>query len=211
MLEVIRLLNSIPDDEALERLRVLRREIDTSVILTILRQDVNSGQQPDQSKSSSQEDDDPFQELELASQYPNVYPTVPRRNMDTLRETTYQQLVERSSGGHQSTSARIEDRNSVDSVSDFCDPRLSKLDIQVWTKVPIPSELAARTISLYLETDHPLLGFFEPDQFLSDLIEGKTKHCSSLLVNSLLYWASVRIAPVALFNSGCHINAVYSK
>lgn len=210
MLEVIRLLNSIPDDEALERLRILRREIDTSVILSILRQDVDSDQQPNQPKPSFEEDD-PFQELELAFQYPNVYPTVPRRNMDTLRETTYQQLVERSSGRHQSTSAQIEDRNSIDSFSDFCDPRLAKLDIHLWTKVPISSELAARTISLYLETDHPLLSFFEPDQFLSDLIEGKTKYCSSLLVNSLLYWASVSIALVPLFNSGCLINAVYSK
>lgn len=190
LLEVIRLLNSIPDDETLERLRVLRREIDTSVILTILRQDVDSSQQPLDKSESSSEGGDPFQVLELSSQYPNVYPMVPHRSMETLRETTYQQLIVGGRGRHQSIPAQTEDPNPIDSVSEIYDPRLSRLNIHLWTKVPISSELAARTITLYLETDHPLLGFFEPDLFLSDLIEGKTKYCSSLLVNSLLYWAS---------------------
>jgi hypothetical protein len=44
------------------------------------------------------------------------------------------------------------------------------LDITFWTTVPVTSETAAKAISLYLETDHPLLGTFDPDLFVADLI-----------------------------------------
>lgn len=73
----------------------------------------------------------------------------------------------------------------------LCDERLHQLDIRFWTQVEISNELAAQAISLYLETDHPLLGHFDPDLFLSDLIDKKNRFCSPVLVNSLLYWASV--------------------
>lgn len=91
---------------------------------------------------------------------------VPRRNMETLRETTYQQLVESSRGRHESTSAQIEDRNLIDPISEFCNSRLSTLNTHLWTKVPISTELVAQTIYLYLETDHLLLNVFEPRPFL---------------------------------------------
>lgn len=73
----------------------------------------------------------------------------------------------------------------------LCDPRLSSLDITHWTDVEIGNDLAAKCISLYLETDHPLLGHFHPDQFVEQLISGEQQHCSALLVNALLYWACV--------------------
>lgn len=77
----------------------------------------------------------------------------------------------------------------------ICDPRLEHLRISRWTAVDIDNGTAAKCISLYLQTDHPLLGHFDPDLFLDDLLspEGQpTEYCSSLLVNSLLYWACVR-------------------
>lgn len=73
----------------------------------------------------------------------------------------------------------------------YCDARLAMLDMSVWTTVPIPNDLAAAAISLYLQTDHPLLGFFDADVFLDDLLEGRSRYCSTLLVSSLLFWALV--------------------
>ncbi|KAK8074389.1 hypothetical protein PG997_009052 [Apiospora hydei] len=70
----------------------------------------------------------------------------------------------------------------------LCDARLKSLRIRYWTNVPIPDEAAARVISMYLETDHPLLGMFDPDQFISDLLDQKQQTCSALVVNALLYW-----------------------
>ncbi|KAK8013763.1 hypothetical protein PG991_009356 [Apiospora marii] len=70
----------------------------------------------------------------------------------------------------------------------FCDARLKSLRVRHWTSVPIPNEAAARIISMYLETDHPLLGMFDPDSFISDLVEHREQSCSVLVVNALLYW-----------------------
>ncbi|KAK8070947.1 hypothetical protein PG997_011150 [Apiospora hydei] len=73
---------------------------------------------------------------------------------------------------------------------DYCDDRLSGLHISAWTTVQISNELAARIVSLYLKTDHPMLGTFDPDLFVSDLVTQQKRFCSSLLVNALLYWGS---------------------
>ncbi|KAK1579480.1 uncharacterized protein LY79DRAFT_522642 [Colletotrichum navitas] len=69
------------------------------------------------------------------------------------------------------------------------DPRLKNLNIGFWTVVPITDQDAADIISLYLETDHPLLGLFDADLFLDDLIGGQFRYCSALLVNALLAFA----------------------
>ena len=74
----------------------------------------------------------------------------------------------------------------------LCDSRLRKLNIRNWTNVDIDNDLAAKCISLYLETDHPLLGHFDAELFVSHLIlEQSSDYCTPLLVNSLLYWACV--------------------
>lgn len=76
---------------------------------------------------------------------------------------------------------------------ELCDPRLQELNIRYWTNVDIDSDMATRCISLYLETDHPLLGHFDPELFISHLVSERTEYCSSLLVNALLYWACVSV------------------
>ncbi|QGI96754.1 hypothetical protein CEK26_009823 [Fusarium fujikuroi] len=70
-----------------------------------------------------------------------------------------------------------------------CDKRLEELNIGFWTSVPIASDLAAKVISLYLETDHPLLGPFDPTLFMEDLVHCRTKHCSKLLASTIMYWS----------------------
>ncbi|KAH8893966.1 hypothetical protein GQ53DRAFT_644312 [Thozetella sp. PMI_491] len=72
---------------------------------------------------------------------------------------------------------------------DYCDERLLLIDMTQWTTVAVTNAFAARAISLYLETDHPLLGLFDADLFLEDLVNGKLNFCSPLLVNALLCWA----------------------
>ncbi|KAL0932031.1 C6 transcription factor [Colletotrichum truncatum] len=69
------------------------------------------------------------------------------------------------------------------------DPRLKDLDITYWTAVSIPSDVAAQVISLYLETDHAILGLFDPDLFIHDLIHFEHRFCSPLLVSALLSFA----------------------
>jgi hypothetical protein len=74
---------------------------------------------------------------------------------------------------------------------DFCHLRLQGLNISRWTNVSIGNGFAARVIKLYLETDHPLLGIFDPYLFIDDLVDGGTNYCSSFLVNTLMFLGCV--------------------
>jgi len=71
----------------------------------------------------------------------------------------------------------------------YCDERLAMLDMSMWTTVPISNGLTAAATSLYLQIDHPLFGFFDADVFLEDLLVGRPRYCSKLLVSALLFWA----------------------
>lgn len=55
------------------------------------------------------------------------------------------------------------------------------------------TEFAALAISFYLTTDHPILGLFDADLFLGDLVARKLDFCTPLLLNALLAFACVRI------------------
>lgn len=83
----------------------------------------------------------------------------------------------------------------------LCDPILHSLRIGYWTTVDITDELAGRVISFYLEVNHPLFGFFEPDLFVHDLVYRQPRFCSALLVNAVLAYACVRYSLVAVSRS----------
>lgn len=79
----------------------------------------------------------------------------------------------------------------------YVDSRLERLNIAYWTKVPITNEFAASVLSLYLETDHPVVALFDADLFLADLVGQRFNFCSPLLVCSLLFWACVSRSPAS--------------
>ena len=66
------------------------------------------------------------------------------------------------------------------------DSRLDGLNVAFWTDVPLTNQCARGAISLYLETDHPIVGMFDASRFLSDLVACNDRHCSRLLFSSLL-------------------------
>ena len=68
---------------------------------------------------------------------------------------------------------------------------LRDLKLDQWSRVPIDRMLAASAISLYLSSEHPLFGYFDPRFFIMDLQAGRQRFCSSLLVNALLCRACV--------------------
>ncbi|QYS99728.1 Zn(2)-C6 fungal-type domain-containing protein [Trichoderma simmonsii] len=188
LLEVIRLMNALPDDEILDKLKSLRREGAASAVLSSLRDKAGTLQHSDLNFEAATMSD-AFQSLELGDEYPNAYPETPTLSLETLEEATYQQLIHtaRKDSGTEVIQGTTQ-HEAVPELS-LCDSRLAQLDIGNWTNVIISNEYAARTISLYLETDHPLLGFFEPNLFVASLTAGKTDYCSPMLVNALLYWA----------------------
>ena len=73
----------------------------------------------------------------------------------------------------------------------LCDERLLLIDVNYWSAVAIDPALAATLISSFLTTEHDILGFFDADLFITDLVTKNHDHCSPLLVNALLFTACV--------------------
>ncbi|KAK4082759.1 uncharacterized protein Triagg1_1649 [Trichoderma aggressivum f. europaeum] len=170
LVEVMRLLNALPERETIRLLHSLRSENDAAVILSTLRDGVPSIRRPSELRNAVAIMDDSFQSLELESQNPNAYPFLPPVMPQTLSKEAYSQLT--TSDRRQTASASpplFWDADPTESPISLCDSRLFQINISHWTNVPVSNETAARAISLYLETDHPLLGYFDPNLFVSDL------------------------------------------
>ncbi|KAK6866092.1 hypothetical protein PG995_002620 [Apiospora arundinis] len=71
----------------------------------------------------------------------------------------------------------------------LCDSRLHQLRMDYWTRVPISDELAARVISSYLVREHPMLGLFDADLFITDLVERRLRFCTPFLLSALMFYA----------------------
>lgn len=105
----------------------------------------------------------------------------------------------RSSAAFESSATTTQNTLLIDSrptaeptpIPALCDERLRDLDMSRWVSMPISNMLAAHVISLYLQTDHPLLGTFDPDLFVGDLVHGRTQFCSQFLVHTIMYWGCV--------------------
>lgn len=76
-------------------------------------------------------------------------------------------------------------------AANYCDPRLSRIETNYWTRIPISNEFTAAVLSHYFENDHTIFGCIDADLFLSDLIDKKLDYCSPFLFSSLLSIACV--------------------
>jgi hypothetical protein len=66
------------------------------------------------------------------------------------------------------------------------DSGLGGAKISKWTTVIVEESILVHLLELYFLLDYPFFHFFHKDLFLSDLTVGRTRHCSSLLVNAVL-------------------------
>lgn len=74
---------------------------------------------------------------------------------------------------------------------DLTDNRLWDVRIHYWTTVPVSDRFAAELFSTFLEVELPVYGFFDPELFVRDLVMQDVRFSSPLLVNAVLFWASV--------------------
>ena len=81
------------------------------------------------------------------------------------------------------------------------DPRLEDLDVSYWVTSPVPNRVASQVISLYLDAIHPLVGSFDPDLFINDLISHRHLHCSRLLVIAVIYLGCVSLPWLGMLGS----------
>jgi hypothetical protein len=188
--ELLEKLKTLPEIESIELLRKFRAAVTPTSLLSPMSD--TKQQDPDQTPElpappSPRHQPPPILastasgiELELLTRYPIAYPTLPPvdLNVDSLLQPP------------------LTDSDAREDT--YCDDRLHLLDITKWSDVKIPNDLAARIVSFYLQIDHPLLGLFDADLFLRDLIKLQHNFCSSMLVNAVLAWASVSPNPQGL-------------
>jgi hypothetical protein len=216
--DVLELLLSLPEDQALAAHRQLRGASSLADVLSSLQGSMHGRHQPS-SIRTAQAISPPTSsglEFELTVRHRMAYPTLfpldlaslsadPRlRPVQRLPQAQGQVLLlEGSSPSDTTTSPSTSSSNShatpgtqsfikqeEESIGPhrdtYCDERLHRLRIGYWTGVSIQDQVAARAISHYLQSNHAIFGFFDPDLFIHDLVEHRHEYCSSFLVNALL-------------------------
>lgn len=73
----------------------------------------------------------------------------------------------------------------------YCDDRLNHLEVSYWTAIPIDNEFVACILSHYLIHQHAIFGCFDPETFLSDLVNHKIDFCSPFLFAAVMALACV--------------------
>lgn len=172
-----------PDDELLPKVHRLRLSESLSSSLSSSQARVGSLTQISEHASARAvlPSTETSIEFELPVLHPMTYPLLapPSRSSASLL------------GGSAQTTPSSNMSKSPSEPCTYCDPRLELLTVSFWTRIPIENGLAARAISHYLQTDHPVLGFFDADLFLRDLVEQGLNFCSAFLFHSVMSLACV--------------------
>lgn len=88
---------------------------------------------------------------------------------------------------------------------ELVDPRVGSVKASRWTTVTVDDALVQKLIQIYFLFDFPYYTFLHKDHFLQDMVEGRERYCSSLLVNVILAQACVShilnpVSPTLLIN-----------
>ncbi|KZL84880.1 c6 transcription factor [Colletotrichum incanum] len=208
--DLLEILKNVPDDEALEALKLLRSGNKPAEVGSALRR-YNVGLSQAALNRAILPPKQSSLEFELMTRHPLAYPTwapvrplridlefllLPRK----LRRDGAGQIVTAGSSdgrsyltpyGHERRERSPDAECLVEPLrpSTLYDNRLLGVDITQWTDVPITSEFFIAVLQLYLETDHPMMPLIEVDLLLEGLL-GRTEFCSRILIHALLAWAS---------------------
>ncbi|KAI1417601.1 hypothetical protein F5Y13DRAFT_151386 [Hypoxylon sp. FL1857] len=201
--ELVELLKSLPEDQALGLLASLREKGDATSVLSEFKgmPDASGRVRPDI-------------ESELKAKYKNAYPPLEHIVPSVLAASNLLKSdfgvissdkdvhhdIQQTQVGRSDIDRNMASPIDIDSAvshfrsplssgqgPDYFDNRLRGLKIGFWTDIEITDEFAAQVISLYLRTDHPLLGLFDPDVFITDLVSQQASFCSRFLLHSLMY------------------------
>ena len=204
--DILNRLQSVPEYEAVSIIRRLRSTHSVSTVRTSIEDGASTAYRPSDHQDARAVPPRTRSkvEFELAILHEKVYPLLAPPNSESidvngLLRTAQQKSPESQSRSPQcgTNARRASFESELPQIPSYCDDRLTYLEIDYWTKVPLSNVFAASAISMYLENDHPILGFFDADLVLTDLINQQLTFCSAFLVSSLLYLACVS-EPTAL-------------
>lgn len=199
-LEVLELLKMLPEKQASALLDALRETGDVESALSVFGErggDIGSlALEPGAQGSSSVRN---MLELELMDKNSKAYPPTRPIHASVLAKSDLLRPVRPSAEAYEnppalhaaSASRRFQLPASPRQEAAYCDERLHNLQVGYWTDVTVTDDFAARVLSLYITTDHPLLGLFSPDLFITDLVNHQARFCSRFLFHALMYLGCV--------------------
>jgi hypothetical protein len=143
-----------------------------------------------------------FPETRLRYSFPDFasWPTVFRDPEDPYLQA---QLLDFAAGSDSSHDAAVSSASPVPSpdlhiyqipyhAAQMVDPRLSSVKAARWTSVTNDDGLVSRLLAVYFQFEYSRTRLFQKDLFLDDLVRGRRRFCSPLLVNCILANAAVR-------------------
>ncbi|RYO76663.1 hypothetical protein DL766_009508 [Monosporascus sp. MC13-8B] len=71
-------------------------------------------------------------------------------------------------------------------AAEIVDPRISAVDASYWTTVNRDNTLLRVLLGTYFVSEYRFHPYFDKDLFLEDMVNGRTRFCSALLVNAIL-------------------------
>ncbi|KAI8945961.1 hypothetical protein F4801DRAFT_566339 [Xylaria longipes] len=194
-LELLELLRYLSDERSTALLKRLREKSDLAVVLAEFRDngdeiDSLTNTIPWESRNHSTS-----LESELMAHNPKSFPNLPLIDSTTLAKSDLLRPQLPASLAVHLGEKDTATPNAVPSgfaeppeePADYYDERLKYLQADFWTHIRVSNDFAARVISLYMRTDHPLLGLFNSDLFIADLGSRRTNYCSKFLFHALMY------------------------
>ncbi|KAI1418772.1 hypothetical protein F5Y12DRAFT_468188 [Xylaria sp. FL1777] len=191
-IEFLELLKSVPGERSNTLVKRLKEKGDPALVLAEYRgTTIESGSpsKPDHWESRHHQSS---LEGELMANNSNSFPTLPPINPTALaRSNLLRPWPSDSVPGQLDAVPRLtspsEYPESKEQPIKYCDERLQYLQVGFWTDIKVSNDFAARVISLYMKTDHPLLGLFDTRLFITDLVTQRTKYCSRFLFHAIMY------------------------
>ncbi|KAF9691989.1 hypothetical protein EKO04_009947 [Ascochyta lentis] len=184
--EFLESMRNASDDEALSIIQQLRLTEDVSAVLSSHQGRIGCTNRISEHASARAAipSTESGIEFELVMLHPTAYPALVPPNPSSIASAS---LI-REPISDANTSSSNTSPPPLESHT-YCDPRLERLSVKYWTRIPIDDRLAARALSHFIQVDHPILGFFDADLFLRDLVEQRLNFCSSFLFSSLMSFA----------------------
>ncbi|KAI0554357.1 hypothetical protein F4679DRAFT_597404 [Xylaria curta] len=193
-IELVDLLRSLSEERSTALLQRLREGVDLAAVLAEYRDDGDKSNPPSKSTLLEPTNNKDSLESELKAHYPISFPSLPPINPSILAKSDLLRPQPSLSSAIRLNGRDIVIPNAPSELSqlpeksaNYYNEKLKYLQADFWTHIRISNDFTARVISLYLETDHPLLGLFNPYLFIDDLVSKRTNYCSKFLFHALMF------------------------
>ncbi|KAH7119076.1 hypothetical protein B0J11DRAFT_617349 [Dendryphion nanum] len=183
--DIMVFLRSVPEEGAIDTIRRLKAPSSTAMVLASLKDNISTIYRPSELQTARAilSLTDSRVEFELTSLHRVVYPILSPLDVvfigiDALLRDAPQRSHSFSDSAPQSWDDRLIDREAMSFLfrdvmytrpalcsgplrtPQYSDHRLKHPSLKYWTTITVEDSFAASAISLYLENDHPIFGFF---------------------------------------------------